>query len=215
MRRRVEVGLERITFFSDGVFAIAITLLVLPLTDAEIGPGPVAPQLVELLPRMLTFALSFAVIGRYWTVHHQLFARFDRADARMMTLNLGYLFGIAFLPFPTSLLGGHGDSTAAVVLYAANLVVIGSFSAAMWAYGSYRGRLTRADVTPDEARHTLVNGLAPVVSFLPSLVIAPLSPTWAMLSWLLTVPVSAVAERLFPEHRAARARAGAGTPDTA
>ena len=85
------------------------------LTDAEFGPGPVAPQLVELLPRMLTFALSFAVIGRYWTVHHQLFARFDRADARMTTLNLGYLFGIAFLPFPTSLLGGHGDSTAAVV----------------------------------------------------------------------------------------------------
>ncbi|WP_226359000.1 TMEM175 family protein [Pseudonocardia sp. ICBG601] len=106
MRRGAEVGLERLTFFSDGVFAIAITLLVLPLTDAEIEPGPVGPQLLELLPRMLTFLLSFAVIGRYWTIHHRLFARFDRADARLMTLNLGYLFGIAFLPFPTSLLGG-------------------------------------------------------------------------------------------------------------
>ncbi len=196
MRRGIQVGLERIMFFSDGVFAIAITLLVLPLTDAEIGEGPVGPQLLELLPRMATFLLSFAVIGRYWTVHHRLFARFDRADARLMTLNLGYLCGIAFLPFPTSLLGGHGDSTAAVVLYAANLVLIGSFSAAMWAYGAVGGRLTRPEVTPAEARRTLLDGLAPVVSFLPSLAIAPVSPTAAMLSWLLTIPVSAAADRL-------------------
>ncbi|MEJ8277533.1 TMEM175 family protein [Pseudonocardia spirodelae] len=195
------VGLERITFFSDGVFAIAITLLVLPLTDTEFGEGPVGPQLLELLPRMLTFLLSFAVIGRYWTVHHRLFDRLARADGRLMTLNLAYLFGIAFLPFPTSVLGRHGDDAAAVLLYAGTLILVGTMSAAMWAYASRDGRLTRPDVTAADAHATLVNGLAPVVSFVPSLAIAPFAPTTAMLSWLLIVPVSALAERLVHQDR--------------
>ncbi|WP_226359001.1 hypothetical protein [Pseudonocardia sp. ICBG601] len=93
------------------------------------------------------------------------------------------------------------------MLYAANLILIGAFSTAMWAYGYYRGRLTSPDVTPQEARSTLLNGLAPVVSFLPSLLIAPFDPGTAMLSWLLTIPISAGAERL--------GRQGTGTPQEA
>ncbi|OLL92816.1 MULTISPECIES: TMEM175 family protein [unclassified Pseudonocardia] len=191
--------LERITAFSDGVFAIAITLLVLPLTDTVLSDDRIGPQLLDLLPRMLTFALSFVVIGRYWMFHHQLFDRFVRADRRLMSLNLAYLFGIAFLPFPTSALGEHGARTAAVVLYAANLIVIGLASAAIWWHASSGGRLTGPEVTPAAARATLIHGLAPVVALVPSIPIAFVAPAAAMFSWLLILPVSVLADRLFPD----------------
>ncbi|MEQ3550086.1 TMEM175 family protein [Pseudonocardia nematodicida] len=199
-RRADEVGLDRIPMFSDGVFAIAITLLVLPLTDARITEGRVGQDLAELSPRIFTFALSFVVIGRYWMVHHRIFDRFDRADRRLMVLNLAYLFGIAFLPFPTSVLGGHGSSTPAVVLYATNLLWIGCASAAIWWYGSSGGRLTRDEVTPQGARATLAHSVAAPLALLPSIPLAFLSPTLAMYSWLLIVPVSFAADRLFPDE---------------
>lgn len=194
-----EVGLERVTLFSDGVFAIAITLLVLPLTDAELDTARLGEDLRDLLPQMLTFALSFAVVGRYWVLHHRLFDRFARADGRLMVLNLAYLFGIAFLPFPTSVLGEHDGTTPGVVLYASNLIAIGATSAAIWWYGASGGRLTRPDVTPTGARATLAHGLAPVLALLPSLVIAFASPAIAMVSWLLILPASYAADRLYPD----------------
>lgn len=190
-------GLERITAFSDGVFAIAITVLVLPLTDAELAGDRIGEQLGALIPEMLTFALSFAVIGRYWIVHHRMFDRFVRGDRMLVTLNLGYLCGIAFLPFPTSVLGEHGG-TAAVLLYAANLIVIGLASTAIWWHGSSGGRLTVPEVTPAGARASLARALSGVLGFLPSVPIAFASPTAAMLSWLLVVPVSMLVDRAFP-----------------
>lgn len=199
MGRSREVGLERITLFSDGVFAIAITLLVLPLTDAEISGDRMGEDLLALLPRILSFALSFAVIGRYWMVHHRLFDRFVRADGRLMVLNLAYLFGIAFLPFPTALLGEYGSHPPAVLLYAGTLIAIGLCSAAIWWHGSSGGRLTGPDVTPAAARATLAHGLAPVVSLLPSVPLAVVAPTVAMLSWLLIIPVSIAAARMLPD----------------
>ncbi|MBW0106244.1 TMEM175 family protein [Pseudonocardia sp. KRD291] len=192
-------GLDRLMLFSDGVFAIAITLLVLPLTDAEIPEDGVGAALVELWPQIFTFALSFAVIGRYWMVHHQMFGRIVRTDTRLLTLNLFYLFGIAFLPFPTSVLGEHGDEAAVVVLYAGNLIVVGLASVLLWSYASYGQRLTSPDVTPRAARASLAGGIAPTLGLVPSIPLAFLEPGWAKYSWLLIIPFSVVGDRLFPQ----------------
>jgi uncharacterized membrane protein len=193
-------GLERTTAFSDGVFAIAITLLVLPLTDAEIDGDNVRESLVALTPSMLTFALSFAVIGRYWVLHHRLLDRLAHADGGLMTLNLAYLFCIAFLPFPTSLLGEQGDSIPATLLYAANLIAVSLAALAVWSYASRRRRLVRADVTAWEIRVRLARTLAPTLALLPSLPLAFVSTDWAKLSWILIAPFSMIADRLYPDE---------------
>ena len=193
-------GLERTMAFSDGVFAIAITLLVLPLTDAEIDGDRIGQSLLALVPGMLTFALSFAVIGRYWILHHNVVDRLARADGVLLVLNLIYLACIVFLPFPTSVLGEHGPETASVLLYGLNLVAIGISSFALWWYASRHRALLRPDVTRQEARTRLGRTLAPTVGMIPAVPLAFVSPSWATLSWLLVIPVSWIGDRLFPEE---------------
>ncbi len=196
-------GLERMTMFSDGVFAIAITLLVLPLADADIDGARVADDLLTLVPSMLTFALSFAVIGRYWVLHHHVFKRMARADGGLMTLNLAYLFCIAFLPFPTSVLGTHSGGTAATVLYALNLIAVGATATALWWYASRHRGLLRPDVTAWEIRISLGRTIVPNLAFIPSVPLALVDPGWAKLSWLLILPFSWIGGRLYPEKEPA------------
>jgi uncharacterized membrane protein len=194
------MGLERMAAFSDGVFAIAITLLVLPLTDARIREHHVADDLRHLGPEIFTFALTFAVIGRFWVAHHRQLRGFVAADQAMLYLNLVFLFCIVFLPFPTSVLGqGHG--TAPVVLYAANIMAAGLASATLVGYASRRHRLVAVADSRMRLREAVAGGLATMLGFLPSIPLAFVSPTWAKLSWLLLLPSGRLADRLVERAR--------------
>jgi hypothetical protein len=82
--------LERLVFFSDAVFAIAIILLVLPLTEAHLDDEHLTSELLALWPELLSFALSFLVVGTYWIAHHRMFNHIVRLDARMLWINLGF-----------------------------------------------------------------------------------------------------------------------------
>lgn len=109
---------DRVLFFSDAIFAIAITLLVVDIRVPDVAHVHALQQLRRALPQMLGFAISFAVIGIFWVGHHGTFRHIVTLDRRLIFLNL--LFpGIAFLPYPTSLLSVAGDQTAAVVFYSA------------------------------------------------------------------------------------------------
>lgn len=196
-------GVERVVAFSDGVFAIAITLLILPLAQASFREGQVEQDLLNLVPEFAAFALSFAVIGRFWRVHHRGFLRIVRADRQLLTINLVFLFWVAVLPFPTAVLGQHGDSVAAVVLYAMSIILTGLSSSWLWWYAA-RGRprlhrgarpLTHPDTDPAETRMALARGLGAVSGFLPSLPLAFVSTTAAELSWLLAIPLTTLAAR--------------------
>lgn len=200
MAAEKDAGLDRMMLFSDGVFAIAITLLVLPLADAEIPDGRVGETLLELVPRMLTFALSFAVIGRFWLVHHQMFRPVERTDRTLPALNMVYLFTIAFLPFPTSVLGEHGDP-AATVLYAGNLIAVATMSGLLSWYVATTRRLADRPVVVGAGRAALAGGLAPALAIVPSIPLAFLDAGWAKTSWLLILPFSMAGERLFPHPR--------------
>src|SRR5438105_4723264 len=119
--------LDRVVFFSDAVFAISITVLTLslrlPAHTANVG---VAHALRKAIPSVFTYVLSFAVIGLYWIAHHRMFRYIDRLDATLLLLNLAALCVVAFVPFPTSVLGDHGNTTAAVVFYAATMCPLGA-----------------------------------------------------------------------------------------
>ncbi len=146
----------RILALSDGVFAIAITLLILdiaiPATTTDAG---LPKALLELWPQYLAYALSFVVIARFWAIHHQTFRLIARGNAMLIWLNFLMLVFVAFLPFPTRVLGEHGGTPAAAILYAVSLCLASAASAASWWYASGKANLLQADVEPAQVRATV------------------------------------------------------------
>jgi uncharacterized membrane protein len=177
------IEFARIVAFTDGVFAIAITILVLGLDVPEELPGPdLHDFLVDAWPQLFAYFLSFAVIGRYWVAHHHVFGMLQNFDQRLMALNLVYLSLIVLIPFPTNLLGEYGSRSDPVVLYA---FVIGSASLLSWLMLRYS--LAREHVHPDAvpaAREASAGTLHPAIVFYVSMPIALLSPLAAQLAWL-------------------------------
>jgi uncharacterized membrane protein len=135
---------SRVEAFSDGVFAIAITLLVLTLAQPT-DYHALAYQLGSHWPSLAAFVVSFATIGIMWLNHHSLFSRFERLDRGVFYLNMLLLLTITFLPYPTGVLGealarGHGERTAAV-LYGVTMALNAYAWSGMWLYGSHHRRL--------------------------------------------------------------------------
>jgi uncharacterized membrane protein len=139
----------RLEAFSDGVFAIAITLLVLEIkvpTSAEIAARGLMTALADRWPSFVGYGISFVTIGIMWANHHALFTYIRRVDRTLMLANLVLLMGISFLPFPTAVLAEHltepGARTTATAFYGATLVVIAlAFNGVWWAGRGRRGLL--------------------------------------------------------------------------
>ena len=146
----------RIEAFSDGVFAIAITLLILEIkVPAAVGPGNLAFALVHEWPSFLAFLASFFTIGVMWMNHHRLFTLIDAADDALLALNLVLLLGITWIPFPTALLATHlkstGNDRTAALVYSATFFAMSLIFQLLWGYA------TRTEgIVPDEKREEAV-----------------------------------------------------------
>jgi uncharacterized membrane protein len=186
-RDEAEVEFNRIVAFTDGIFAIAITLLVLGLT-VPAGAGDLTRELLHNSGDFFAYAISFAVLGRYWLAHHRFFSALERFDGRLMALNLFYLAWIALVPFTSQVLGDYGDTTDAVVLYAINMILVSSSFYFQLAY-AYRTRLFRAEAREFERRHNGPISLVVVGVFAASIPVAFLSVLAAELMWMLTFVV--------------------------
>jgi uncharacterized membrane protein len=138
----VETG--RVEAFSDGVFAIAITLLILAVgIEQGIAKGDVQHQLLhQLWPAYIAYAVSFLTVGIMWVNHHQVFRHFQRVDRPLLLLNILLLMCISFTPFPTRVVAQHaksgGDREAAAVLYGATMTLTAICFFSVWMYGSRR-----------------------------------------------------------------------------
>jgi uncharacterized membrane protein len=186
----------RIAAFSDGVFAIAITLLALQL-EVPTGDVDVWAELGRLRPNLLSFAISFAVIGAYWVGHHRLFALVDRYDRSLIWLNLLTLFFIVIMPFTTSLVGEHGDAPIAVVVYALSVALAGFAGSGVAAYALLGHRLCADDVADDRIKYYIWRGLVIGLVFLVSLVLLPLGTAVVSLSWLSLIVVQRIVQHRF------------------
>ncbi len=195
LRAENEVEFSRIVAFSDGVFAIAITLLVLPLgIEAGLAHGKVADALFDQWDNLLAFAISFAVIGRFWLVHHRFFAEVTAFDGRLMGLNMFYLAWIVLIPFSSQVLGEYGSTTAAVVMYSLNLagvVILGWVMAA----DARRAGLTSTDEVAEREGRLRAAYISAV--FLLSIPLAFVDPRVAPYLWLALFfdPASRVSRR--------------------
>jgi uncharacterized membrane protein len=140
---------SRVTAFSDGLFTIAATLLVVSIDLPNIPDADVSSQLPhvldDVLPQLLSYFISFAVIVLFWFRHHALFGRVHTHDARFVALNMVFLAFIAVLPFPTELVGKYGEQSISVVVYALNVLVLSGLLTALFVY-SERVGLVHPDV---------------------------------------------------------------------
>ena len=193
-------SLDRLLALSDGVFAIAITLLVLELTTPELidaaSHGDFGHLLEVSTTHIITYAIGFAVIALYWVGHRRIFLLIERTDALLTFLNMALLMCIAFMPFPTALLGHHPGRTA-VLFYAGTQTVAGTVNLAMWLHAIKGPRL----ISPISSRrlfhHTLRAAVTPTV-FLLSMVVALYQPMIAQLFWGAIIVFLALLDRVFP-----------------
>lgn len=188
-----KVGLERLVFFSDAVFAIAITLLALeihlPQDIADASNAELLNNLLAIWPKYLSFIISFLVIGNFWISHHRRFRSIVRYNTRLLFLNLFLLMCIAFIPFPTSVLSENSNRTA-TIFYALTIAVTGFLSAILWWYASDGKRLTAKSFDKKRAyRYLLSNLIIPIVFGL-SIGLAYINPDLAKFSWILTAPAA-------------------------
>jgi uncharacterized membrane protein len=193
-----EFDYARTVALSDGVFAIALTLLVLTISFPDLHGSQrhlLDDQLQNRLPQLLSWLISFAVLALLWLRHHAFFRRLASIDARLSVLNLAYLAAVAFLPYPTRLVGEYGHEAIAVVIYALNIMIISTFSALMRAQVERAGLLKEGERLGSWYRYAI-----PPAVFLLSIPVAIfVSPTGAEYCWLLLL-LGGPLER-WPERR--------------
>ena len=209
------LAFERLVFFSDAVFAIAITLLVielrLPETGTVTGSRELLAALGALAPRLVSFVVSFVVIGSLWLSHHRFFRMVRASDQGLLLLNLLFLLFVASLPFPTAVVGRYSAIPEAEALYAGWVAAAGLAKLGMWLHASRGRRLLPAEVGPAEAALANVRFAAPAVVFLLSVPLAWVHWVAPILAWNLA-PLGYAAGRIivrrkFPSRPAPRAAA--------
>jgi uncharacterized membrane protein len=193
---------DRAAFFSDAVFAIALTILVVGIAVPKVSDARLAHEIGRLEPQIISFFIGFAVIGYYWLAQHRFFKHLDAIDQGFLAVLLAYLASIAFVPFPTALIGEHGGAPIAVVIYAITISAA-SLLETMLLVRAYRSKLFRNDVSRSVFRFALLTSLIPVAVFLVSIPICYADTTLAMLSWLLVLVVEKVIVRWRPPESAA------------
>jgi uncharacterized membrane protein len=178
---------SRTEAFSDGVFAIAITLLIIEVRLPDSEPGELAGDLVSLWPSYAAYVVSFIVIGIIWVNHHMIFQRITTVDRPLLFLNLLMLLTVAFLPFPTALLGEyirHGDNAhIAAAVYGANMTLIGLTFLAMWTYLARVPALLEPGIGTDAAlRARRAAAIGPVIYAL-TIPLAFISPIACLIAY--------------------------------
>ena len=140
---------NRLVAFSDGVFAVAITLLVLNLQIPQLAStSELVSRLGALWSKLLSYTLSFVIVGIYWVAHHNTFHYIQRSDRNLLWLNILLLMCIVFLPFPTALLGQYPEQRVSVIIYAGTLVITGLVIQTLWWYATSGYHLVDRDIDP-------------------------------------------------------------------
>jgi uncharacterized membrane protein len=156
----------RVESFSDGVFAFAITLLVLsiPIPDIKSADDQLlTTALLRAIPQLIPYVTSFATIGIIWLNHHSMFHEVEKVEHTTLTLNLLLLLVVAFIPYPTGVIGRYGALRSAVVLYGATFTAAGLAFTALW-FDILRNRLSREREDDARIRSTTIRNLiGPVI----------------------------------------------------
>jgi uncharacterized membrane protein len=182
-------GPERLIALADGVFAIAITLLVLDLSvPAGLKSAQYHEALRELVPDLGAYALSFMVLTAFWRGHRQIFRIVREVDRQVITLSMAGLGLAALLPFPTRLISDYGDEAASVAVYAAAVASLGAAHLALLVVLARRPWLCGDESPAGGFRRHGLDLVTTVVVFLLTIPLTLVVGSWAILWWLVLIP---------------------------
>jgi TMEM175 potassium channel family protein len=194
---RWETG--RIEAFSDGVFAIAITLLVLDIRVPVTEFDNLWRGIVHEWPAYLGYATSFLTIGGLWLAHHGVFRRLLYANNRVMQINLLLLMAVSFLPYPTRLVAetirNQDAERAAVIFYGLSLLVISLLFGALWGTIARDRELLRPEVTDEEVNAILLQATPSIGFYVGATALAIAAPRVAAFGYLVIAVVSVLRAR--------------------
>lgn len=171
---RKEFQLERLILFSDAVFAIAITLLVIEIKipampgTEKVTDAYLLEKLAELLPKFIGFLVSFLLIGQYWIVHHRLFGYVINFTGRLVWLNLFFLLAAALMPFSTGFYSEYvlTGAMTPIIFYTGNIVLLGVINFFMWRYVSNPVNKVSENLATPVARYFTARALSVPVLFI-------------------------------------------------
>jgi uncharacterized membrane protein len=194
--KRIDFSSDRIIGISDGVFAVAMTLLVLDLKLPALVPSAdhnvLAAALTKQIPRFISWILSFAILCRLWIIHHGLMRAGDTRSWRFLTWNLIFLSAVAFIPFPTSLLSEHHDQALSVIVFSATYLVASLALVGMAV--AYRRQTRSAGAATEESSVARIAAIMVAVA-LSSCLLALVHPWLGVLIWAVYPFASAVDRR--------------------
>jgi len=197
------IEFDRVANFSDAVFAISMTLLVVGIeVPAVVHAGQLNHAIYELRNQILSFFIAFIVVGYYWLAHHRFFSYLQSVDSVFITLNVAYLAAIAFIPFPVGLLGKYETEPISVIMAASSLGAA-SLLETVLLYRARRYGMLRKPMSDATFRYSLIASTVPVVVFALSIPIAFVNPTWALYFWAITWPAEVVLGKFFAPPEAA------------
>jgi uncharacterized membrane protein len=183
---RKEFQLERLILFSDAVFAIAITLLVIEIKIPEIERKELTEQkilaaLVHLIPKFIGFLISFLIIGQYWTVHHRLFGYVINFNNRLLWLNMLFLLSIALMPFSTGFYSEYAGMPVVtpVIFYTCNIAALGIINFFMWRYLSNPRHELTERLSPALARYASLRAITVPIVFIICCIMYTIEPVLA------------------------------------
>jgi uncharacterized membrane protein len=208
------LSFERVVFFSDAVFAIVITLLVLELKVPHLSEHTepaLRHALVELIPRVAGFVTSFLIVGLMWIEHHRIFRYIADYDAGLLWRNLLLLLCVSFVPFPTALFSENFWSRTAFILYTASFGGAATAKFLIWRH-AVKANLLKPNVTPALERRIARRSLAVPLACVMAIVLAFVSIFIAPLSFMF-IPL--LARLLDPTSKQGKAEPATASEEAA
>jgi uncharacterized membrane protein len=188
-RDRDPAEFNRLVTLSDGVFAIALTLLVLSLdVPAGLSQRDFIDELVNLTPMLIAFAISVGIIAIFWFSHHEVFSELQKLDTRLVGLTIAFLSLVVLIPFVQRLQGDYPFEPIAYVLYASVLATLNFVDGLLRVY-SYRAGLLRTTWSPGKYRKERTRSLVLTGVFLISAPLALVLVNWTVIIWLIVLPL--------------------------
>jgi len=180
------------TFFSDAVFAIAMTLLVIEVHVPEIhvrSDAMLGQALLDLLPKYIGFVVSFLVVGRFWVGHHTVMGLLNAVDRRLVWINLLFLMAVAFMPFPTAVFSDYNELRVGIGLYVGWLMLVGAMNRWLIISALANPAMRRDDADPADVRMMRRSSWIPLIIGVLTFVVGMIQPIFALFMLTLGSPI--------------------------
>jgi uncharacterized membrane protein len=192
--------LDRVLSLSDGVFAFAVTLLVLDLVVPALSPNASSIDLWQGLAKEYTsfinYILSFFIAAIWWNSHHRNFEHIRDSNTTLRMLNMFFLIWIALLPFFTKILDQYHNLQLSVALYATDQAAAGIFLTIIWLYASRTNHMVDKNMKKTAIRFSTIRNIITPIFFLISIGISFIDPNLASFSWYGLIPIFIIVLRL-------------------